>query len=922
MSRVERREGTVKTTVKWIACWSRLVPGLLILTSTLSACPAPWALAQQPEFSVDYSPRTSAAVSRWHPQHDVSAITAEVEGMRIAIAGPDPYILGPAADFPTGEPLLLRMRLKSTAGGVAQIFYFDRITTEDRSVRFPVPANVWHDVAVPLPPLGPRFRLRFDPPGQQGDCLVSAFSIGRPIQAQLPAVPRPTAFVAAESDLRLTSGKLELRHSASRWSDFSLQYDDRLLAVGHNQLQIGYWQTGKTHWLPLRTAPAMVDSTLAANVLTIDAQCTDAHGAQWSLRRQFTPLARGGFQVETRVSVDQARQVVFLPSFVLLAGLGAEGRRKTQALLAGVEYLEDEPSSSEADIEGPAALRRAPAEHKVTFPLMAWQQAGRYVALAWTRDGQTAPLFDSPDRLWSTDSHVLGLIAPGAGPTYRGDGEPLVHTPWLLAARQPHVSRAEIWGGAGDSVTPAVSDYVARRGLPALPAKPTLPEYVSLAAAGWLDSPLRDGDRFRHAVGNNFIPQPAYDAAWMLEQLADLADDALLRDRCREAARGAAAVVVPGSEYFSHVGHLQQPAGGLVFEKYTATRQQALAQSQHLLGAFDADGIARYRPPAQGIDYSRTHSSREANGFAALAALKMLQNAAYAGGREQVAQALEHLRKLDRYAGQVPRGAQTWEIALHTPDILASAHLVKAYSLAYRLTGDDTCLEKARYWAWTGVPFVYLDYPTKQPVGPYATTAVLGATQWKAPIWIGLPVQWCGLVYAESLYRLAAHDQQGPWKRLADGIVVSAIQQTYPLGDPRQGLLPDSFDLVQQSRNPADINPGTLQPLAVEYFTGIPAYDVQGWQSADRRCWVCVAGSASDLKSETTDNQVIDSFIARPWRAGRSTVVVHGYTARPKIRVADQELDNDAVGFTEPAGPLLIKLPGPTPMRIEITRPR
>jgi hypothetical protein len=64
------------------------------------------------------------------------------------------------------------------------------------------------------------------------------------------------------------------------------------------------------------------------------------------------------------------------------------------------------------------------------------------------------------------------------------------------------------------------------------------------------------------------------------------------------------------------------------------------------------------------------------------------------------------------------------------------------------------------------VPFVYLVNPTAAQssgaVGPYATIPVLGATNWQAPNWIGLPVEWCGLVYADSLARLARLAPKGP----------------------------------------------------------------------------------------------------------------------------------------------------------------
>src|SRR5690606_14924416 len=129
--------------------------------------------------------------------------------------------------------------------------------------------------------------------------------------------------------------------------------------------------------------------------------------------------------------------------------------------------------------------------------------------------------------------------------------------------------------------------------------------------------------------------------------------------------------------------------------------------------------------------------------------------AAFCGDRELIAQAIDKLKGLEKFRNTVPRGAQTWEVPLHTPDILASAHLVRAFSLGYELTGRPEFLEQAIEWAWTGVPFVYLVNPAGGSVGPYSTIAVLGATNWKAPVWFGRPVQWCGLVYSDALYRLA-----------------------------------------------------------------------------------------------------------------------------------------------------------------------
>jgi hypothetical protein len=157
-----------------------------------------------------------------------------------------------------------------------------------------------------------------------------------------------------------------------------------------------------------------------------------------------------------------------------------------------------------------------------------------------------------------------------------------------------------------------------------------------------------------------------------------------------------------------------------------------------------------------------------------------------------------------------PRGAQTWELSLHTPDLLASAWLVWAYVRGYELTGNEEYLGLARRWALSGVPFVYLW--GRYPIMVYATPPVYGATHWKAPNWMGLPVQWVGIVYAYALTLLAPHDDALDWNHLARGILIAGEQMQYPDGESA-GLLPDVFELRSQQRRPADINPCALVSL-------------------------------------------------------------------------------------------------------------
>ena len=126
----------------------------------------------------------------------------------------------------------------------------------------------------------------------------------------------------------------------------------------------------------------------------------------------------------------------------------------------------------------------------------------------------------------------------------------------------------------------------------------------------------------------------------------------------------------------------------------------------------------------------------------------------------------------------------------------------------------------------------FVDPPTDapNPVGRYATIGVMGATNWAAPNWIGLPVQWCGLVYSAALVDLAEIETDAGlaalWRHLAKGITASGVDQSYlPSDGEKVGLLPDSFALVEQVRREPPINPGTVQGN-VSNFIGLPFYRV------------------------------------------------------------------------------------------------
>jgi len=364
---------------------------------------------------------------------------------------------------------------------------------------------------------------------------------------------------------------------------------------------------------------------------------------------------------------------------------------------------------------------------------------------------------------------------------------------------------------------------------------------------------------------------------------------------------------VPPANYNSaQVGHVTYPLPALIYGAVSDNAVAAQAHGNALLGRFQPDGSVHYQKPANGLDYGRTHWAPDANGLTAAVLQSLLNDALFSGNPVLRTLGLRHLRALDQFRNTVPRGAQTWEIPLHTPDILASAHLVRVYTIGFELTRDPGFLEQARYWAWTGVPFVYLSPPTSNPVGVYGTIPVLGATAWVAPNWIGLPVQWCGLVYADALYRFARHDPDGPWKRIADGITAAGIQHCYPIDDPDyRGLLPDSYNLRPQTRNGPAINPATVLAPAVRLLEEPPLYD---FAALNRHALLVHAPGEITAIEERIDGV---RFTVKGWSARSYSVLINGLTRAPAL-----EIDGKPVGLGSPHqflagdGRLILQLSG------------
>jgi len=733
-----------------------------------------------------------AGAEGWLAQHDCRlAVTGGV--LRIESTGTDPYLVTPPLE--ARGPITVRLRARCATVGSGQFFWMTKTapdTTEDHSQHFKlIHDGQWHDYSVSLAAEGTLIRLRFDPGDGPGRVELARMELVR--ETLHPLEPVSIWRLGRSPAITLTNHSdtpLKGLAGTTRWGiaphaistvvvDFpgtgpfaarELVVEPEGLPALRRPVFLVDDTAPATGWPALESGPLAVRATpdgagarieLAGQLVGFLAPLVLRDGAVPAMTggREGGALRFQGSGVTVSLSLTGDEVSVDITSASACEGpvLRALGGLD-QGLFAGLEYLAvGEHSSSTLDLETEEHIRYAPDPMKVTMPLMAFVTDRASAAMTWD-DMTLQPVFATPDFLDGAAGHRASL---------RGSK---IHAVIRVRAPEP-LEGAILWA-------------VNRRGLPALPAPPRERRaQLDFCLKTLTSAPLRTDAGWGHCAEPSWARQPFADQASTVWRLSGEAP--------------SLPKLVPGGS------HVRNDASYFVTGRAADWLAMRAAGARGAIAGQQPDGSYRYHGT-----YARGHFEDTASGLCAIQAVELLEWARLSGDDAALRAGLKALEFMRHFRD--PRGAQTWECALHTPDILASAWLVQAYVLGHELTGRADYLERARAWAISGLPFVY--QWTNRPVMAYATTPVYGATGWRAPNWIGLPVQWCGYDYACSLVQLAPHDPAFPWTKVATGILTAAEQMQYPEG-PFAGCVPDSYNLAEQTRNGPAINPAALVSL-------------------------------------------------------------------------------------------------------------
>ncbi|MFC1717544.1 hypothetical protein ACFL6S_28040 [Candidatus Poribacteria bacterium] len=531
------------------------------------------------------------------------------------------------------------------------------------------------------------------------------------------------------------------------------------------------------------------------------------HHEKWSGTISFSLSQDAPFiEISSSISCGEDAELTSFSLPDLLVGDGSFGKDRSIGLFPGLEYLLSGERSSGLDFCAvPVNDRLVPHPNKVTIPLMSIIQDGVMAGIMWDPlqkwDGdhdRPCAKFASPNFVDDQRNHLMGLFVPSI-PEWTEENNLTANKPIKIGRGKKLALNARIFAALGDDVDDVIKLWFdSTGGVPELPEMPySYDEHIKAVIRDYTQTSwVPEESKWHRAIhdpwGPSYVPTYMLHLMWEMEREKLSAAE---RNRAREIFDAASKTQLEtarnlGREiafYQGSVAHLVSPPGWL----------------SRFKRRIRDDGTFPFQPDEKHSVFGKTGDT--SSGHTARSLINVFRYAQATGSEEALEIGLKGLEYLD--SQMRPEGAQTWELQLHVPDVLAAAHAIDCYVAAYELTRNESFLDQTRLWAYRGLPFIYLWNPADRPIMRYGSIPVFGAT-WFTGAWFGRIVQWNGLVYANSLLDLAEHDKSQDWGKIAEGITISGIQQQRPIDHStykfrdnipdcgHAGMYPDAYSAV------------------------------------------------------------------------------------------------------------------------------
>ncbi len=513
--------------------------------------------------------------------------------------------------------------------------------------------------------------------------------------------------------------------------------------------------------------------------LEVSSSWEDSDGKKWTVRHTFSVEGEERLvRLSTRLACSAAAKVLAYRPLVLLA-LGEE---RKLGFFPGLEYLlEGERSSGMEFVRYPFNNRLVPDPYKVTIPLMAVIREGIAVGMIWDPlqkwDGEhylPNAMFASPNFVDDESDHLMTVFVP-TQPEWADENSAVARVPYELSPDKVISLGLTLFAREGEDFDAVMDAYVEeKRTLPATPEmaydyeeaiRAVMYEYTHLT----FEKELAQWRRFLpDPRGPTYIPDRMLHLFWELKK-----------------GRGGD-MRADMEEVFNYVMDKRNGDLGGAMVYYRGPLKYHVRDRRHsveeAVSALRPDGTFGFVPQEEKHKLLGEPGDTS-SGWTAQKLQYIWSLAVQTGDERAIEAGLKGIEYLDSQLR--PEGAQTWELQLHVPDVLACPYAISCYLDAYLVTQDEKYLKGAVKWAYRGMPFVYLWNPPERPVMRYGTIPVFGGSWYKSG-WFGKIVQWNGLRYAVALLELAEYDHSLDWGKVAKGIVDSAIAQQRPMS--REGF--------------------------------------------------------------------------------------------------------------------------------------